>query len=289
MSFKELRQETKALFKTSQAHPYIAAIVMYLLLYAGSAAVQFILIGSGALRAAVSGSANMVVIVCIYILLCAAYFIFIIWAQLSLCWYYVRMSRRQSAGDSYKMAFKALPGYIVYTILCSLIMIGFILIPVIITIILAAADVPAVITAVLAAAIFVMTVYISLTFAFYPNCYYDRNEKTIMQTLKSNFQATKGHKLQILKLMIIYYIPIFVIYGIVLGLFAYLIIQNTAANDIVLGALCMLLPAFILLAVYMIWMLPNILTGLCIMYNNITGYMPEPEQGDIVAAIEEEE
>ena len=90
--------------------------------------------------------------------------------------------------------------------------------------------------------------------------------------------------------MIIYGLPLFVIYGTAFGLFAYLAIavQSTDVNEIIIGAACIMLLAFVLLAVYAVWMLPNLYTSLSIMYNNITKYIPEQEQGDMTEAIEEE-
>lgn len=289
MSFKELRQETKALFKTSQAHPYLAVIGIYLLTYAVSFVIEMILMAAGMGGKENTGGAVILLAVVLYIL----FMIFSIWMQLSLSWYYIRISRNERAGASFKMALKALPGYIVYIILYLLLIIAFMIIPAIIAVVLAAAGVYNIIIALFAAIIVIIAVYMSLTFAFSSNCYYDRKEKTIIQTIKSNFEATKGHKLQILKIMLIYYIPVIVIYGAAFGLFAYLAIAvqgdiSASYSHMLVGFFCVMLLAFILLAVYVVWMLPNIFTNLSIMYNKITGYTPELEQGEIVAVIEEE-
>ncbi len=287
MSFKELRQETKTLFKTSQAHPYLVVLGIYILIYAVSTAIQGGILGTGILKAYNAGSGSSALMVCIYTLLYVAYLIFVVWAGLSLNWYYLRISRREKASDSFKIAFKALPGYIVYSILCSLLIIAAALLPLIFALVLAAANAPVWIIVLLLAVMTVTAVYMSLTFAFGHNCYYDRGEKSIVQTVKSNFEATRGHRLQILKLIIIYGLPLFVIYGVAFGLFAYLAItvQSTDVNKIMLGAACIMLLAFVLLAVYAVWMLPNLYTSLSIMYNNITKHISQPEQehGDIVA------
>lgn len=290
MNIKELREQTKALFKESGAHPYLTVIGLYLIEYAVCFAFQTVFV---ALSAHMSGRTSALSVI-LFLILYIALFAVSIWAGLSLSWYYMRISRRETPGESFKMAFHALPGFISYTLIYSIATgIAVIFIPFVIIMALAAMEANAVFIAIFAAVIIIGLIYVGLTFAFNPFCYYDRGKKTIMQTLKRNFEVTKGHKWQILKVMLVYYMPLLIVYAIAIGCFAYLAyaVQNQSESyGPLLGIACVMILAFLGTAIYFIWALPNVFTNLCIMYNDITGYEPEPElaQGEIVAEILEE-
>lgn len=278
LSIKELRRERKRLFGETAAHPYVTVVVLYLLMYGASIVFQiisvYLQVGSGKLSAAAMLFAAVLYIV---------YIMFLIWACLSMNWYCMRISRGKTPGDAFKMSFKNILGYTVYTVLYSLLCIAAVIVPFIIFIVLTAVHGNAFLIILFALATLLVAVYMSLAFSLNPCCYYDRGDKSIKETVKSNFNVTKGHKPRILKTMLVYYIPMVVIYAVAVGCFIYLafaIKQQKPAGGTMVGLALIMVAAFIGAAVYIVWMLPNVITDLCLIYNHITGYEPESITGD---------
>ncbi len=281
MSIRELREETKRIFKEAGVHPYITLIGLYLLVYVFNFIVQAIIVAVGGNK---MSALSVVLFGAAYI----AIFVFSLWAALSLGWYYMRMTRGERAKDSFKMAFHSLPGFICYSLIYSVgCGIAVIFLPLVIIMFLSAINANTAFIVIFAAVMLIGLIYISIVFSLSPFCYYDRGEKTIIQTVISNFKVTKYHKLGIFKVMLAYCIPMLVMYAIAIGCFVYLamVIQSqTSIKPYTIVFALIMLAAFIGTAVYMIWMIPNLLTNLCIIYNDITGFTAEnTEESNIEA------
>ncbi len=278
MDIRELREQTKALFKESGAHPYLAVLGLYILIYA----VNFVLNGISVLFNINASKSALSLILLIIIYMLSVFFS--MWAELSLSWYYLRITRKEKPGDSFNMAFHALPGFISYALIYSVaIGVIFIFIPFAVIMLLNAMGANLALIAILVGIIIIGVIYAGLLLAFNTFCYYDRGKKTIMQTLKMNFEVTKGHKTQILKVMLVYFLPFFVVYAMAICCFvglAYAINIQYDGYMFLLGVACIMMFAFVLAAIYFVWALPNLSTNLCIMYNSIVGYKSETELGD---------